>query len=352
MAADRYRAGHTKQKESLTTKLRMMKTQNCHFTKAFLFICTVLILACSKENDDAPIVEPDPVYIVSNLDTTIEENPETGTVLGTLTTDLPGTLTYVSSNAAFDLDVASLEVFVADMVAFDYELNTSVTGTITLSNGEDAVSSTITITLTDFVDAIEMLLTTSKDAYTSASPGDWVEITSSEFELLESELEEVKYSGTPVDEYSFTLPTGVSLGSNDSTGFTIANITDATITPGSYIFAIRFISGTGIFEVTEGNRIKVSETSVAEDYITIGNPLPEKTSSEREVFFVLKGNTTATTTTGHLALYMGPANGVGRKDSSRFFHFGAGDLSMFSADPMEGATYAYQGLSTTKIQWD
>jgi hypothetical protein len=329
-----------------------MKTQNSHFTQAFLFICSLLVLGCSKENDE-PIVEPDPVYIVSNLDTTIQENPGTGTVLGTLTTDLPGTLTYTSSNAAFDLDLASLEVFVADMSAFDYELNTSVTGTIHLSNGVNTLTSGITINLTDISDAIESILTTSKDSYANASQGDWIEITAEEFEALENQIKEVSYGGTTAEEFIFDDgSTGISRGNDDTAGYTLTNITDATLEEGSYLFAVRFLVGTGTFGVSKGNKVKLSEISVTQGYESIGNPLPERASLEKEVYYVLKGNFTNTSGTAYLAMYFAPKNGASLRDSSGSGYFDGGDLTEFTVAPIEGTTFAYQGLSTTKLQWD
>lgn len=333
----------------------IMKSQNKYLFVPLIF-CLQLLLSCSGDDPDdemAIIPEPDPIYSVSDLDATIEENPEDGTVLGTLSTDLPGSLTFTNSNLAFDFDVASLDVTVADKAAFDYESNTTVTGTITISNGKDSVTSSITITLTDFVDAIEGLLTTSKDVYESASSGDWIEVTKDEFEALENQLEEITHSGTAPEDYDFiNTSTGISLGANDTIGYTLANVSDVTLPAGSYLFGIRFFVGTGIFGVCEGNKIKLSETNASEGYDDIGNPFPEKTSTEREVFFVLKGNFSATTNIAHLALYFGPANGGTRKDSSGFSHLQSGDITDFVNVAVEGSTYAYQGLSTTKLQWD
>ena len=334
----------------------MMKSQNKHLFVP-LIICLQLVLSCSSDDSDnelAKMPEPDPVYTVTDLDATIEENPEEGTVLGTLSTDLPGALAFTSSNAAFGFDVASLEVTVADKDAFDYESNTTLTGTITLSNGEDSVTSSITIALTDFVDAIEELLSTSKDAYVSASSADWIEVTKDEFEALEKQLEEVSHSGTSPEDYDFDMnSTGFSLGNSDTTGRTVANISDATLPEGSYLFGIRFYVGTGIFGVCESNKVKLSETNVSVGYVDIGNPLPEKTSAEREVFFILKGNFSATMNSGYLALYYAPKNGGTLKDSSiESVHFQTGDISDFAVNALQDFTIAYQGLSTTKLQWE
>lgn len=332
-----------------------MKTQNKYVLLPLIF-CLQFFLSCSSDDADevAMMPEPDPVYTVTDLDTTIEENPEVGTILGTLTTDLPGSLTFTSSNPALGFDIASLEVTVADKAAFDYESNTSLTGTITISNGEDSVTSSITITLTDFVDAIEALLTTSKDVYVSASSGDWIEVTKDEFEALENQLEEISHSGISQGDYDFDINTavGISGGSNDTRGRTVANVSDATLPIGSYLFGIRFYVGTGIFGVCEGNKIKLSETSASEGYIDIGNPLPEKTSTEREVFFILKGNLTATINNGYLAFYYAPKNGGGFKESNEFHYRSLNDATGFFGDPRQGLTYAYQGLSTTKLQWE
>ncbi|TMM55962.1 cadherin repeat domain-containing protein [Maribacter algarum] len=332
-----------------------MKTQNKYVLLPLIF-CLQFFLSCSSDDADEVdlMPEPDPVYTVNDLDATIEENPEDGTILGTLTTDLPGSLTFTSSNPALGFDIASLEVTVADKAAFDYELNTNLTGTITITNGEDSVTSSITITLTDFVDAIEAHLTISKDAYASASSGEWIEVTKDEFEALENQLEEISHSGISQEDYDFDINTavGFSGGNNDTRGRTVAHVSDATLPIGSYLFGIRFYAGTGIFEVSEGNKIKLSETSITGEYFDIGNPLPEKTSTEREVFFILKGNLTATTNSAHLAFYYAPKNGGGRKVSNGFRYESSRDATDFAGDPRQGHTYAYQGLSTTKLQWE
>ncbi|MEX0290516.1 MAG: cadherin repeat domain-containing protein [Flavobacteriaceae bacterium] len=329
----------------------MMQPQNYHFTKTLLVLCAGFILSCSSEGDDAPMVEPDPIYIVSDLDTTIEENPETGTVLGTLSTDLPGTLTYTSSNTAFDLDVASLEVLVADKSAFDYELNTTVTGTINLSNGEDTVTATITINLTDFEDAIENLLTSSKDAFIAANIGDWIEITEEEFTALETSLEDISYSGVGEGDYPDDPTTYFSFFPGPP-GSTVANSTDELIPAASYLFAVRMFAGSGIFTNTLGNKIKISETANNEGFQDIGTSLPEHTTVDGKGFFVLKGNTTPTVNSAYLGIYVEDGNGIGAVSNpvDMYFiqHEDATDLSLEST----GFHFSYQGLSTTKLQWE
>ncbi|NAS12009.1 hypothetical protein [Poritiphilus flavus] len=332
-----------------------MKTQKTLCKRWLIFPFLILALACSSddsEDEQDPDGNPDPEYTISDLEATIVENPEAGFILGSLTTDLPGSLTHTLSSDAFAFDPATLEVSVADESVFDYELNTVVSGTITVSNGSESLTATITITLTDFVDVIEGLLTTSRDAYLAAEQGDWIEITAEEFESLEEEMEDVSYSGTSKEDYSFPVLIGTSLGNSDTLGFSITNVTDATMPEGSYLFAIRFFSGSGVFEVTEGNKVRISETGFREGYTAIGNPLPEKTSEDREAFFVLKYNYSPVNTTGYLSMYYAPRNGASRKDSSEAFHFQSGEVEEYVNDPSSGSTYAYQGLSTTTIQWD
>ncbi len=332
-----------------------MKTQITLPKRWLILPILILALACSSDDsgdEQDPDGNPVPEYSISDLQVTIEENPEAGFILGSLTTDLPGNLTHTISNDALAFDPSTLEVSVADVAVFDYELNTVVSGTITVSNGTESLTATVTITLTDFVDVIESLLTTSKDAYLAAEQGDWIEITAEEFESLEEEMEDVSYSGTSKEDYSFPNPIGISLGNSDMLGFSLTNVNDATMEEGSYLFAIRFFAGSGVFEVTEGNKVRISETSFAEGYTAVGNPLPEKTSADREAFFVLKFNFSPTTTTGHLSMYYAPRNGATRKDSSGSTHFQSGEVEEYVNDPNDGATYAYQGLSTTTVQWD
>jgi len=330
-----------------------MKTQNKYLLLPFIFCLLVLLSCSSDDNDNEVAMMPEPEYSVSDLSETILENPENGTLLGTLSTDLPGTLNFTSSNAAIGFDVASLNVTVADKTAFDYELNTTVIGNLTLSNGTESVTATITITLIDLGDAIEMVLSTSKNAYIAASAGDWIEVTKEEFESLETQIEAISYSGMNEEEFVFeNFTTGISLGNNTTLGYTIANSTNATLSEGSYLFAIRFLVGTGIFGISEGNKVKLSETSVTEGYVTIGNALPEKTSEEREVFFVLKKNLIPTVNEGYLALFIAPTNGSARGNFGGSSYFQTGEITEFTRDPLEMITQAYQGLSTTKLQWE
>lgn len=329
-----------------------MKTQNKYLLIPLIFFLQFFHSCSSDEAVDEVTIMPEPVYTVTDLDTTIEENPEDGNVLGSLSTNLPGSLTYTSSNPAFSFDTASREVTVADKAVFDYESNTTLTGTITISNGKDSVTSIITITLTDFVDAIEALLTTSKETYTNAASGDWIEITKDEFETLETNIEAISYSGLAGDLYPEEVSSHGAFNPSSGTGVTVANQTDAVMPAGSYLFAFRSHIGSGIFTKTEANKLKISEESNSQGFVDIGLPLPQQQELVQEVFFVLKGNLIPTENPAYLALFIKGGNGIGlNKIDDAVYWLDSNDSSNLRREGM-GNRYAYQGLSTTKLQWE
>ena len=85
---------------------------------------------------------------------TIDENPTTGQTLVTVTgtTDM-GSVTFSLANesvaGAFDLDTSTGELTVSDASLFDYELNTSLTATVNVTNASITQTAIITVNLND-----------------------------------------------------------------------------------------------------------------------------------------------------------------------------------------------------------
>ena len=85
---------------------------------------------------------------------TIDENPTTGQALVTVmgTTDM-GSVTFSLANesraGAFDLNTTSGELMVSDASLFDYELNTSLTATVNVTNASITVTALVTVNLND-----------------------------------------------------------------------------------------------------------------------------------------------------------------------------------------------------------
>lgn len=88
---------------------------------------------------------------------TIDENPATGVSLVTVmgTTDM-GSVTFSLANesqsGAFDLNESTGELTVSDASLFDYELNTSLTATVNVTNASITVTAIITVNLNDLLE--------------------------------------------------------------------------------------------------------------------------------------------------------------------------------------------------------
>ncbi|MFD1062155.1 LamG domain-containing protein [Winogradskyella litorisediminis] len=117
-----------------------------------LILIYALLIGCS--NDDDTLIPIDPP-IAENQMFTIVENPlpnqSIGSVLATDTQNLD--LTFILNNQsnvnAIRISEASGELFVNNVSAFDYELNTTITSDVTISNGSQSSTVQITVNLTD-----------------------------------------------------------------------------------------------------------------------------------------------------------------------------------------------------------
>jgi hypothetical protein len=94
---------------------------------------------------------------VSAFNKTMQENPvgiEGPISLGNISaTTNRGTLTYSISSqtpeGAMTLNTSTGQLFVANAGAFDFEVNPSITGVVTVANGEEIATANITITITN-----------------------------------------------------------------------------------------------------------------------------------------------------------------------------------------------------------
>lgn len=94
---------------------------------------------------------------VSAFTKTMQENPvglEGPISLGNISaTTNRGTLTYTLSSqtpeGAMTLNTSTGQLFVANAAAFDFEVNPSITGAVTVANGEEIATANITITITN-----------------------------------------------------------------------------------------------------------------------------------------------------------------------------------------------------------
>jgi len=109
--------------------------------KVLPLVLLVLIFSCSKDDD--------PVIInLQDLEVTIDENPIVGQVVGIVQNDSNSALTYSITSqtpvGAISIDNAG-EITVADATLFDFEMNQTITATVSADEAANMASVVITI---------------------------------------------------------------------------------------------------------------------------------------------------------------------------------------------------------------
>lgn len=311
-----------------------MKT-NVNFLKSILVILGLTtLLSCSKDDNPAAQVS------AADLSTTILENPQAGTSIGTIAVSDPtgATFTITSSDPSGAFSVNSNgEVTVADEAAFDYELRTSVNATVSVMKDGQETTSNIAVNLLD-ADDLLTLLTTSKQAYEDETSG-WVEITETEYNKLVERLQDVEKAGVSDTDYNMSGEPFQTAG-----GLTVTNSNNIAMDPGTYFFAFRYYA---VEDNSVQVRPKVSEQSPTSGYVGRG-PLPEHDAGDR--FFVSKGENYQVPSTSFLGLYS--PNSMGWRSNSAnemYYRFGNGSSL---TNGVNGVQVLIQGLTTTVKQWD
>lgn len=279
----------------------------------------------------------------NTIEASINEYPTTGDLITTVTSNLSGDLnfTITSQSISQALDINSNgELRVLAWQVYDYETNPVITVTVDVSNGTDTENKIVIISINN-VDDIAAFLNSSRTAYTNASNGEWVRVLQSEYNDLANYLANVTKSGQSDGMFQ-------SAGNNVSTGganFTVSNNNGLTMSEGSYLFAFRYYTHQNN---TVDSNVKISETSHQSNFETVAGNLPPHDSGYN--YFVLKGNSTATTTEAYLGIY--ESNTIGYKSNSGSTYFyESGDVEDLTNDNNNRA-YLYQGLSSTIKQWD
>ena len=98
---------------------------------SFLFALAGMVLFTSCGDDD-PVVIPEPTISAQSFIASIMENPELGQSIGTVSaTTSSGNINYelsmVSPEGAIAINSSTGEITVADVAAFDFEVNAEVT---------------------------------------------------------------------------------------------------------------------------------------------------------------------------------------------------------------------------------
>ena len=306
-----------------------------------LFLFTV---SCGSDDDG---VENSGIN-AQNLVVNFDENPAVGASIGAIEAVSNNTLSFSISSqipsGALKINPSTGELSVANASLFDFETNPVIIATISIIDLNNTTSAQAAINLNN-LDDIASFLSTSEAAYTAAEDGDWVAITASEYIALASSLNEVSKVGTTDDEYNGTTITA----SAKSLSWVVSNVTTANIPKNSYVFAFKYLAKS----VTDNSTSKVKQSSVSIDngYADLGGALPTHSGTDVDVYFVLKGNNTMTTSTGYLAFYKAPNQSMGLEKVGSFYYVdGDGDMNS-DLELVDDRRFIYQGLSTTQKQW-
>ena len=312
-----------------------MKFLNTSITKSCLALFILLLLfSCSSEDDSN--------NTSNTIEVSIDENPRSGDLVTTVTSNLSGevsyTLTSESISQAFTLNGSTGELRVAAWQLYDFETNPVITATVMATNGTDSESRDVTVSLNN-VDDIWSFLDNSRTAYENASAGEWILITQNEYNDLANYLSEITKSGAN-DDHVFS---NASIQQNNGQTL-LANRNGDTMPTGSYLFAFKHYSWANN---VSGSKVKVSEGDEFGTYETIGSNLPEHNDEYNH--FVLKGNNTPTNNEGHLGIYVN--NAIGYKSiSGTVYGWGDGGDTDTITEGNINAVFLYQGLSTTLKQ--
>lgn len=325
------------------------------FKTGLLFaVLSVLLVNCSK--DDSPI---ETIITTADITKSIDENSAQGTVVGTVTgTSNTGTvafsITTQTPNGALAINATTGELTIADATIFDFETNPKITAIIRVTDGEVTNNSNITVNLTD-KDDLEFLLSTSKIAYTNTSDNNWVEITATEYDNLAGKLNNI--SRTSASEADFDSSVATEIGGGGA--FTSSNInTSATVPNAGYVFAFKYVLE-GSSSSISNSQVKQSSTSNYQGFANLGSTLPSHTNNgtTKTFYFVLKGNTIATTATGYISLSSTTNVGQAFKriaGTSYYYSSVANQNTLFTTIYNGGGTgvrWLRQGLVTTQKQW-
>jgi len=304
-----------------------------------ILIALFTVNSCSDDGDNF-------TPSASDILVTIDENPSNGTTIGTVATNLTGTLNYTITSqsvpGAFSINATSGVVTISDGSLFDYETTTILTAQVEVTNSSDTAASVVEVTLND-IDDIAFFLSTSRATYEAANDGDWVFITGNEYFNLADQLNNVAKSA--LSDENFDQTTTAPFGPEA----TAANVNGPTIPTSSYVFAARFKIHSDASDSII--KIKVSSSSVTSGYMDIGNPFTENYSAGT-YYVVLKGSNSLITGNSYLALYesTGRIAGVTGQAEQNII-YGNGDTNDLTTTITNAMMYQ-QCLSSTQKQWD
>lgn len=125
---------------------------------SLILLLTLFIQSCEESEPDDTGEQI--TVSISDFTTRIDENPISGTSLGTLVANtnqgnLNFTIIQQSPNQAIEINASTGEIFVLTPSLFDYETNPVITGMVRASNSGISNSASITINLDDLNDQVD-----------------------------------------------------------------------------------------------------------------------------------------------------------------------------------------------------
>ncbi|MBJ2174427.1 cadherin repeat domain-containing protein [Aureibaculum sp. A20] len=328
-----------------------------------LTVFSLTIMSCSSDDPDS--------LTTANITKSIDENAADGTIVATVSgTSNAGAVSFSILNqtpaGAMTINATTGELTVADATIFDFETNPQITAEVQVATESLIENSSVIINLNN-IDDIEFLLSTSKTNYKNGSDGNWVAITAAEYNNLEDKLNEVSRAGASEAEFNSSVTSeeggssSFTVSKNNSSQMITKSVshskTSATTIPNAgYLIAFKYEVNPYGGAITDA-KVKQSSTSNYSGFADLGGSLPSHTSTAAETFyFVLKGNTTATTAVGHMAFYKSSSNTtIFKRISGTSYYYSSHDSNTLGSSAFNGSSsgvvWLQQGLCTTQKQW-
>lgn len=305
------------------------------------FLAILFLISCDKDDDtnnNNSGNDPDNNVIMVSID----EYPNNGTELATLTSTLEGTVTYSITSVSItnSIYLNGDKVYVGNPFDYDYETTETITAVITATNGTDAENKFLEIWIND-IDDIVAFLNASRDAYLAAQPGQWVKIMAFEYNDMANNMKNITRSGQTEGNYNFS---GTLFSSSPDRSISQNN--SPRLNSGEYLFAFKFNSTeNGVQDA----RVKLSETAYTNGFNDVGSSLPFIEDGDN--YYVLRSNDSFVQNQGYLAIYSSGTLGY-KSVSGSSYYSASGNSNMISSLSISDQAYMYQGLSTNVKQWN
>ncbi len=294
------------------------------FTLSITLVMTLLFVSCNNDDDT-----PQNLLSLENLSVSIDENPQANTVIGTFTVtqeNLTGDLSFeiIEQSVADAVTIdAQGQLLVADVMAFNFEVNPNITGAVRVRSGGLTDTATFTITINDITELNPSLSIEDFTATLDENPEtDFVigTITINQADLT--------------DAVRFEITSQSVMGAvkvNDQGQLLVADATAFDFETNPML--------TGEFSVTSGN---LTDTATFSINLTDVNEFPVGA-------FVTKWELTSSNLTIQLPLYSSQPSAVTEYDFQ--VDWGDGTIREVTSfdDPDASHTYATPGIKTVII---